>query len=496
MPRFFSRVSQQTTNGCVQVLMPLSKHLEPDALAVARVPRALAFRYDVLPLAIDDDVLHVAMPEPENGEALTQLRVATRLRVRWTPMSRDEIRGRLHALYSSVETPRGALERGDEAPAVRAVARLYERAVGEHASDVHVEPTGRGGRVRFRIDGILREVETIPEGLYGAVISRIKLLAGMDITDKRQPHDGRYSVRVDRREIDARVSSIPTIDGEKVVVRLLDLHTKSSTLAGLGMEGGILERYLRAVRAPYGFVVVTGPTGSGKTTTLYASLAELNSPTKNICSVEDPIEMKLPGVSQVQVHPKAGVTFPSALRAFMRQDPNIVMVGEMRDRETAAVGIAAALTGQLVLTTLHSNDAPRTVERLVELGVDRHAIASALTIVLGQRLVRRLCEHCRRSVPVPQIVAARAGTPAPRTFGAVGCELCAGTGYVGRIGLFELLVVDDELRDAIAGGASSVQLTAIGRGSGYRPMFDEGIRIVAQGRTTLEELQRVVVAEG
>lgn len=477
------------------VLTQVSRNPEPDAPAVARVPRALAFRYDALPIAIVDDALVVGMCETENVEALTQLRVATRLKIRPQQMPREEIRERLRTAYAS-EAARVPAQPADAAPAVRAVARLYEEAINAHASDVHVEPTGSGGRVRYRIDGILRDAEAIPASLYGAVVSRIKLLSGMDITDKRQPHDGRYTVRLDRREIDARVSSIPTIDGEKIVVRLLDLQAKSSTLTSLGMAGETLDAYLRAVRAPYGFVVVTGPTGSGKTTTLYASLAELNASTKNLCSVEDPVEMRVAGVAQVQVNPKAGVTFPSALRAFMRQDPNVLMVGEMRDAETAAVGIAAALTGQLVLTTLHSNDAPRTIERLVELGVDRHAIASALSLVLGQRLVRTLCEHCRKAAPVPEAIAVRCGGLRPRTFAAVGCEVCAGTGFVGRIGVFEILVVGDALRDAIATGASSVQIAALGRECGYRPMYEDGIRRVAEGRTTLEELRRVVASDG
>jgi type IV pilus assembly protein PilB len=461
-----------------------------DPRAVARVPRALAFRYDVLPIGIENDVLRVAMCDPDNREALTQLRVVSRLKIDVDVMPRDEIRDQLRNAYGSSDASRQHLAPGDEAPAVRVVSHLYERAVAEHASDVHVEPTAHGGRVRFRIDGILRDVETIPEALYGSVTSRIKLLSGMDITDKRQPHDGRYTVSVHQREIDARVSSIPTIAGEKIVIRLLDLQTKASTLSALGMTGRALEGYLRAVRAPYGFIVVTGPTGSGKTTTLYASLTELNHPTKNICSVEDPIEMRVAGVAQVQVNARAGVTFPAALRAFVRQDPNVLMVGEMRDFETAAVGISAALTGQLVLTTLHSNDAPRTIERLAELGVDRHSIASALSLVLGQRLVRRLCEQCRKPAAIPEPLARRRlGGP---VFSAVGCAVCAQTGYVGRTGVFELLVVNDELRDAIANGASSVQIATLGREHGYEPMFEDGLRRIAEGRTTIDELRRVV----
>lgn len=454
----------------------LTSRIDPNALA--RVPRTLAFRYDILPLELDGETLFVGMADPDNAEALTQLRVVTRLRIDAMAVSREEIRERLRLAYAPDVSVRTTGERSDEAPAVRTVTRLLERAVTEHASDVHVEPVESGGRVRFRIDGILREVETIPDSLFALVVSRIKLLAGMDITDKRQPHDGRYTIDLNHRHVDARVSSIPTIAGEKVVIRLLDLHTRASTLMSLGMAGATLESYLRVLRAPYGFIVVTGPTGSGKTTTLYASLAEVNSSTKNICSVEDPIELKLPGIAQVQVNARAGVTFPVALRAFVRQDPSILMIGEMRDAETASVGVSAALTGQLVLTTLHSNDAPRTIERLVGLGIDRHAIASALSVVLAQRLARRLCEECRR--------------PAARGFAAVGCRVCAGTGYTGRIGIFEILVVTDAMRDAIATGASSVHLRSLGKNSGYRPMFEEGLERVAQGHTTLDELRRIV----
>lgn len=461
---------------------------EPSAsIAAARVPRALAFRHDILPIAVDGKLLRVGMCATNDADALTRLRVATRMNVEVVVMPREAIRERLRSVYPTQGAGAADGERVDDAPAVRAVDALYERAIASHASDVHVEPTPRGGRVRFRVDGILREVETVPQTLYARLISRIKLLSGMDITDRRQPQDGRYTVVVDRREIDARVSSIPTIEGEKVVVRLLDQHATAPSLVALGMAGETLAAYRSAVTAPYGFIVVTGPTGSGKTTTLYASLAELDATAKNVCSVEDPIEMKVPGVAQVQVNPRAGVTFPAALRAFMRQDPNVVMVGEMRDRETAAVGISAALTGQLVLTTLHSNDAPRTIERLIELGVDRHAIASALTVVLAQRLVRRLCEGCRRPVP-----GAASGGPA---YAPLGCAVCQGTGYVGRVGVFEILVMDDALRDAIAGGASSVQIAALGREAGYRPMFEDGMRLVARGETTAEELRRVVALE-
>src|SRR5665213_1532737 len=361
--------------------------------ALARLPRALAFRYDALPLSIADGVLSVALADPSDAATVDALRAATRLRVRPLPMGREAIREQLHVAYG--ERVEGTGESAAAAPAVRAVDLLFARAIAAHASDIHVEPGQNGGRVRIRVDGILRELETIPAELLPAFVSRLKLLAGMDIADRRTPQDGRCGIPFEQREIDARVASVPTIDGEKLVVRLLDRYAAAPDLGALGIPAAILERYRLAAASPWGFVLVTGPTGSGKTTTLYASLAELDSRSRNVCAVEDPVEMRLRGVSQVQVNLRAGLTFPLVLRAFMRQDPNVVMIGEMRDAETAAVAVSAALAGQLVFTTLHANDAPRTIDRLAELGVARHSLAAALTAVVAQRLVRTLCEQCR-----------------------------------------------------------------------------------------------------
>jgi type II secretory ATPase GspE/PulE/Tfp pilus assembly ATPase PilB-like protein len=285
---------------------------------------------------------------------------------------------------------------------------------------------------------------------------------------------------------------MPTLDGEKLVIRLLDHHTQSCDITALGMPPDMLAAYRRLIRSPWGFIVVTGPTGSGKTTTLYASLADLDAAKNNVCSVEDPIEMRVRGVTQVGVNARAGVTFASALRGFLRQDPNVIMVGEMRDAETAAVAISASLAGQLVFTTLHSNDAPRTIERLVELGVARASLAAGLSAVLAQRLVRRLCEGCRISAPIPHDVRA-ALTLAQTTWWTAGtCGACGGTGFSGRVGVYEMLVVDDALRDAIGAGASSVALAAIARARGYRPMFADGLAKVLAGDTTYAELERVV----
>jgi type IV pilus assembly protein PilB len=460
--------------------------------AVARLPRAAAFRLDALPLRIAGGVLTVAVTDPADERVLDELRAAARLRVRTCAMPRLHIRARLYAAYGGAPAEARARDH-DDAPAVRALDEVLQRAVAAHASDVHVEPAAAGGgRVRCRIDGILREPEPIAAEIFTAFCSRLKLIAGMDIADRRQPQDGRCAIAFDGREIDARVASVPTLDGEKLVVRLLDRHAAAPTLAGLGMPDTILPRFRGAIHAPCGLVVVAGPTGSGKTTTLYAALGEIDATSRNVCSVEDPVEMRVPGVSQVQVNVRAGLTFPAVVRAFMRQDPNVVMVGEMRDAETAAVAVAAALAGQTVFATLHANDAPRTVDRLVELGVARHALAAALTAVVAQRLVRLLCESCRavETIP-PELREAQAGLQ-QRWHVARGCRACGGSGYLGRTGVYELLDVDEAVREAIAGGASSVHVAQLGARNGYEPMRSEGMRKVLSGATSFAELRRVV----
>ena len=465
----------------------------PNPEAVARVPRAIAYRYDALALDLADGVLTVALAVPGDAAILDALRTATRLRLRPLPMARDAIRENLRIAYAQTSAaPAAARERDGDAPAVRAVELVLARAIAAHASDVHIEPTGRGGRVRLRVDGVMRELETIPHEVFPAFTSRLKLLAGMDIADRRQPQDGRCGIPFEQRHIDARVASVPTIDGEKIVVRLLDRYAAAPDLATLGMPPEMLARYRAAVHAPWGFVLATGPTGSGKTTTLYASLAELDARSRNVCAVEDPIEMRLSGVSQVQVNLRAGLTFPLVVRAFMRQDPDVVMVGEMRDAETAAVAVSAALAGQIVFTTLHANDAPRTIDRLVELVAARHSLAAALTAVVAQRLVRTLCEQCRVREVIPEHVREALGTAEETWYVAGGCRACAGSGYVGRTGVYELIDVDDATRDAIATGASSVHIAQLAARNGYRPMRDDGLAKVLAGTTSFDELTRVV----
>lgn len=472
----------------------------PDADALRRIPRTLALRHDVLSLSSDGNQLTIALPDVNDRDIIDRIRLVTGMHVRAYGAPREEIRAKLSSWYpedSAKTTMRvNDAHRGDEAPAIRAVDEIHDCAIRHAASDVHVEPTRTGGRVRQRVDGILFEARVLTPELYGQVVSRMKLLAGMDIADRRQPQDGRYAIERNGRCVDARVSSMPSIMGEKLVVRLLDHHARIPTFEALGMPEHLMQRFRRVIHAPHGFVVACGPTGSGKTTTLYAAMAERNVDSQNLCSVEDPVEVRIPGVAQLQVNPRAGVTFASALRAFLRQDPNVIMVGEMRDQETAAVAASASLSGQLVLTTLHSNDAPMAVDRLVELGVSRHTIAAGLSAVLAQRLVRRLCEACRSPFDVPVQLAREFGIrDGTRTYRANGCTRCGGLGYSGRIALFECIFIDDAMRRLIAEGGSSVAVGELAREGGYEPMIADGLRHVLLGATTLEELRRVLVVE-
>jgi type IV pilus assembly protein PilB len=464
----------------------------PQPAALARVPRALAYKHDALPLHVSDGVLCVGLPDPSDLALLDVLRAATHLPVRAVHLPRETIRRGLRAAY-----PNEALTEptGDGAVA-RTVEALFTRALAAHASDVHFEPAGGHGVVRVRVDGVLRELDTVAADAFPAVLARVKVLAALDVTDRRQPQDGRCSLRYEGRDVDARVSSIATIAGEKLVVRLLDGHSAAPDLDALGMPPALFSRYRAAIAAPWGFVVLAGPTGSGKTTTLYASLVRLDARTRSICSVEDPVEMRLDGITQVQVNPRAGIGFPTVLRAFLRQDPNVVVIGEMRDSETAAVAVAAALAGQTVFTTLHASDAPRTIDRLVELGARRDSLAAALTVVVGQRLIRTLCERCRRNAAIPAAVRAAVATDRDSWYVPGGCRACEGTGYGGRTGVYEVLVVDDAIRDAIASGTSSAHVARLAGAGGYRPLRDDALAKVLAGVTSFAELTRVAGWDG
>ena len=387
----------------------------------------------------------------------------------------------------------------EDAPIVRYVNLLITQAVQDRASDIHIEPTETDLRIRYRIDGVLHEVMRSPQQLGAGVTSRLKVMADMDIAERRRPQDGRLSVDLGGRSVDLRVATLPTVWGEKVVMRILDNSTARLGLTDLAFSDGNLARYQASFTKPYGMVLVTGPTGSGKSTTLYATLNVVSNPTVNVITVEDPVEYRLPGINQVQVNVKAGLTFAGALRSILRSDPDIVLLGEIRDHETAQIAVEASLTGHLVLSTLHTNDAASAVTRLVEMGIEPFLVGSALDAVVAQRLARKLCPACSEAyIPAPEdLVGARypwaPGQAMPTLHRPVGCALCSRTGYKGRVALHEVLTVDEEVERLAVARASTADIDRLGRERGMVSLRQDGWGKVARGLTTLEEILRVVV---
>ncbi len=375
------------------------------------------------------------------------------------------------------------LEAADDAPIIRMLNALLTQAAKDGASDIHIEPYERSSSVRFRVDGTLREVVQPNKALHAALISRLKIMAELDIAEKRLPQDGRISLRIGGRAIDVRVSTLPSSHGERAVLRLLDKTESRFTLEGLGMDGEVLSSFARLIQQPHGIVLVTGPTGSGKTTTLYASLGRVDTATTNVLTVEDPVEYELAGIGQTQVNPKIDLTFAKALRAILRQDPDVIMIGEIRDYETASIAIQASLTGHLVLATVHTNDAPSSVTRLIDMGVEPFLLSSSLLGVLAQRLVRKLCPHCKRRGDDGEDGQAR--------WHPVGCEKCSMTGYKGRTGVYELMRVDEHVQALVHGRAPEQELVAAARAAGLKSMREDGDRLVRDGTTSLEEVIRV-----
>ncbi len=384
----------------------------------------------------------------------------------------------LSRLLQDLPAVEDLLEAADDAPIIRMLNALLTQAAKDGASDIHIEPYERSSSVRFRVDGTLREVVQPNRALHAALISRLKIMAELDIAEKRLPQDGRISLRIGGRAIDVRVSTLPSAHGERAVLRLLDKTESKFTLEALGMSGEVLAAFDRLVHQPHGIVLVTGPTGSGKTTTLYASLGRIDTATTNILTVEDPIEYELPGIGQTQVNARIDLSFAKALRAILRQDPDVIMIGEIRDFETAQIAIQASLTGHLVLATLHTNDAPSAVTRLIDMGVEPFLLSSSLLGVQAQRLVRKLCPACKRQDG--------AGHWHP-----VGCPACGQTGYKGRTGVYELMVADDAIRALVHNRAAESALFEAARAQGFRPMREDGERLVAEGITSLEEVLRV-----
>lgn len=392
---------------------------------------------------------------------------------------------------SDLKTLQGLVE---EAPIVKLVNLLITEAIKAGASDIHIEPDELFLGTRYRVDGVLHEVASPPKDLQSAIVSRIKILSGMDIAERRVPQDGRFQLKIEDRQIDCRVSTIPTVYGENVVIRLLDLNSVLLGLSELGFSPEMLKTHEKLIHRPYGIILVTGPTGSGKTTTLYSSLSAINSPEKNIVTIEDPIEYRLKLVRQMQINQKAGLTFANGLRSILRQDPDVIMVGEIRDLDTAEVAIQAALTGHLVFSTLHTNDAPGAITRLVDMGVEPFLISSSISAVAAQRLVRLICKDCKENYAPSAKLLEEVGLAASKDikfYRGRGCDKCLNTGYKGRIGIFELMVPDDEIRGLTVAKASSTEMRKAAVKGGMKTMQQDGLAKVRAGLTTVEEVLRV-----
>ncbi|MGB3072371.1 MAG: type II secretion system ATPase GspE [Ottowia sp.] len=484
-------------------LMPEAEGLLPDFLKT----------HHVLPLRAEDGRLEVVMAAPQDAFVLQALRLTSGLSVHpsvGVPSDIDKALTRFmeEAPANDEDDDSGELEgdAGDfvehlrdlasEAPVIRLVNAIIGRVIELRASDIHLEPFDDGLHVRYRVDGVLLPGETVPARLGAAVSSRVKLLAHLDIAERRLPQDGRIKTRVKGRELDLRVSTVPTVHGESVVMRVLDRASVRFSLEDMGFAKDTLGRFNQLIARPHGILLVTGPTGSGKTTTLYAALAKLDSTTQKIITVEDPVEYQLEGINQIQVHSQINLTFANALRSILRQDPDIIMIGEMRDGETAQIAVQSSLTGHLVLSTLHTNTAASAVVRMQDMGVERYLITSTVNGVLAQRLVRRLCPHCRTAVqPKPELLQSSglgrflpAGEP---IYEARGCDHCRGTGYLGRTGIHELLVVDEDMRSGILRGLDASALQQLAIQAGMYTLYDDGLRKVAAGATSLDEVLRV-----
>ena len=485
----------------------------PTVLPVVKQVAPTFFRtHRILPLDVRDETLHVVMATPQDRFALQALRLATGLQISAAIGIESEIDAAMaRALEEEGEETADAdqadavsasdfvehlRDLASEAPVIRLVNVLISRVTDLRASDIHLEPFDDGLHVRYRVDGVIDTFEVIEPQLAAAVVSRMKLLAQLNIAERRLPQDGRIKTRVKGRELDLRVSTVPTVHGESVVLRVLDRASMRFSLAELGFSPDTLHRFEASLARPHGILLVTGPTGSGKTTTLYGALSKLDANALKILTVEDPVEYQLDGINQIHVHPQIGLTFASALRSILRQDPDIIMIGEMRDGETAQIAVQSALTGHLVLSTLHTNTAASAVVRMTDMGVERYLITSTVNGVLSQRLVRRLCGHCRRPADLPDEVIASSGLarflqPGQAALTAPGCNHCRGTGYWGRAAIHELLVIDDALRDAILRGADASQLQEIARKGGLVTLYEDGLRKVANGVTSLDEVLRV-----
>ena len=500
--------------------VPHIKNVEVDSDLIAKIPIHFAKRYEILPIKRNNGSVEVAIADPLNVYPLDDIRLLlgcqvvpvlatsatiidtiNRIYERESDTAQQIIEDiddelSLDALSQELDEPTDLLDTSDEAPIIRLVNSMLYQAVSQKASDVHVEPFEKDIVVRYRIDGILYNVLNLPKRIQPSIISRIKVMGGLNIAEKRLPQDGRIRIKIAGRDVDIRVSVVPAAHGERIVMRLLDKSSTILKLEDIGFSGEKLETFNRLIHNPHGILLLTGPTGSGKTTTLYAALSRINSPDKNIITVEDPVEYQIKGIGQIQVNPKINLTFANGLRSIVRQDPDVIMVGEIRDHETAEIAIQASLTGHLVFSTLHTNDSAGAITRLIDMGIESFLVSSSLVAIMAQRLVRTLCRHCREAYEPSNEELKGLGIQGDalqgkRPYRAVGCPRCMGTGYMGRTAIFELLVVNEDIRSLIMKQSDSSAIKKAAVKHGMLSLRQDGVQKVINGITTTEELVRV-----
>ena len=505
----------------MQFEIPLADllHEEPDPTAVDLVDRDMALRHNVVPLRVVGDRVQVVISDPLDTEAIRELTEHCK-RIALLVGTPTEISRTIDTVYDELRDAQVAIkafELADEptdgsdgestiggvdenAPVVQVVNRILAQGVRSRASDIHIEPTMNDVRVRFRVDGAMTEAIRLPARMASPLVSRIKVLAELNIVERRRPQDGQFSATVDGRPIDVRTSVVATVHGEKIVLRILDKTRSLISLNELGMPAEVVAPYLKIVKAPLGMLLCTGPTGSGKTTTLYATLAQVNAPTKNVVTIEDPVEYQFDGVNQMQVSDTSGITFADGLRGILRQDPDVILLGEIRDIETASIAMQAALTGHFVLSSLHAVDSVAALHRFTDMGLEPFLVASAVNGVIGQRLLRRICDSCKQPFRAPadqvRLVASQLGNGSATFAKGEGCNLCNNTGYRGRIGVYELLSVSDKIRELIVDKATHTVMRKVAVQEGMRTMQYEAFQLVANGVTTVEEVIRSVYAPG
>ncbi|MCP9456273.1 MAG: type II secretion system ATPase GspE [Nitrospira sp.] len=504
--------------------MPQLETVAVDHDLIKKVPITFCRRYRVLPLRQEEGTVLVASTDPLETVALDDLRLLLGKPIKPVLTTGAALLARLNRAYDETANPAGAeqvmediaasesldqlaheldepqdlLDATDEAPIIRLVNSVLFQAVRQRASDIHFESFERGLVIRYRIDGVLYPVLTPPKHLQASIIARIKIMAGLNIAEKRLPQDGRFAIRTAGKDIDLRVSVLPTSHGERVVLRLLEKETRLLNLSEMGFSGGRLSTIHRLIQLAHGMILVTGPTGSGKTTTLYAALSHINSSDKNIITIEDPVEYQLPGIGQMQVNPKINLTFAAGLRSILRQDPDVIMIGEIRDRETAEIAIHASLTGHLVFSTLHTNDAASAATRLIDMGIEPFLVASSVVAVLAQRLIRKICPDCKTPYKPSAEELSRLDLPSQTDltlYRGAGCQACSQTGYRGRTGIFELMVLDDEIRRLIGSKADASTIKQAAVAKGMMTLKQDGAERVLQGQTSLEEVMRITQQE-